>query len=226
MFEVKKLKLIVISMVLFGALFLQQEVKGSLITYSDELVYTLSVPVIGPLNATVPAPGPALTTSINVAGLFTITPGPRATFIGVSNLLGNSLPTDLGVGNDQSFSDYDFSFTNPQNSFGFTVANSTAPGWVGTSTFEVTIFNGIANVGSTTFSSPSSGEVFFGFKSTLAFDFLTLREITGDVQNATQFGGAADREFFGKFYVTPIPPAVLLGVLGLGVTGLKLRKFA
>jgi len=221
MIKVKLLKWLTVSIVIFGALLVQQQVRASMVTYSNESTYTLTVDNSGPLNA----PFSGLGASVNVGGVFTVTPGPGVTAIGVGNVIGDTLPTNLGV-SGPSLSDLDFSFVDPQNTFGFTVVNWTRPGYVGASTFEVTIFNGTTNVGSTTFNTPSSGEVFFGFKSSHNFDFLTLREIAGGQQDIYSWGGIADRESFGKFYVTPVPSAIILGVFGLSVAGVKLRKYA
>ena len=222
MIKVKLLKWLTVSIVIFGALLVQQQVRASMVTYSNESTYTLTVDNSGPLNA----PFSGLGASVNVGGVFTVTPGPGVTAIGVGNVIGDTLPTNLGV-SGPSLSDLDFSFVDPQNTFGFTVVNWTRPGYVGASTFEVTIFNGTTNVGSTTFNTPPFGEVFFGFESSLSFNSLTLREIIGDIHTGTLASGAIgsiDREWFGKFYVTPIPSAVILGGLGLTFSGWLLKR--
>lgn len=46
------------------------------------------------------------------------------------------------------------------------------------------------------------------------------------VQNLDRVSGSGDGFESDAFILTPIPSAVLLGILGLGVAGIKLRKFA
>lgn len=45
------------------------------------------------------------------------------------------------------------------------------------------------------------------------------------VQNLDEIGGGEDTEGSDAFILTPVPGAVLLGILGLGVAGIKLRKY-
>jgi hypothetical protein len=118
---------------------------------------------------------------------------------------GNALPSDLGAGNDQSFSNFDFTFALPQRAFGFAVFSATAPGYAGASSFEVTLLRGSTVVGATAFQAPAEGEVFFGLASTAPFDTAQLREVVGGPQNAMPTGGFADREWFGRFYVSAVP---------------------
>ena len=109
---------VLMSIVLFGALGAHQQVRASIVTYSDESIYTLTVDTVGPLNA----PYSGVTSSVNVGGVFTVTPGPGALGIAVSNVIYNTLPTDLGV-YDESLTDLNFIFADFQNTFGFTVNN-------------------------------------------------------------------------------------------------------
>jgi len=46
------------------------------------------------------------------------------------------------------------------------------------------------------------------------------------VGNIGAVDGSGDGEYSDAFILTPVPGAVLLGILGLGVAGLKLRKYA
>jgi len=100
--------------------------------------------------------------------------------------------------------------------------NYSTPGYFTDSTFTVTLRSGTANVDSFTFNGPDDQAVFVGVWTypDQGFDNVQIRETIGGIYN----------EFFGEFYVgtqpVPVPAAVLLGILGLGVAGLKLRKFA
>ncbi len=90
------------------------------------------------------------------------------------------------------------------------------------STFEVSLYSGVVAVNSFTFNAPNDQAAFVGVWSTAdqGFDTVEIREIVGGIDN----------EFFGEFYVgtqpVPVPGAVLLGMLGLSVVGVKLRKRA
>jgi len=90
------------------------------------------------------------------------------------------------------------------------------------SIFTVSLFSGVSAVDSFTFNAPNDQAAFVGVWSTAAqgFDSIQIRETTGGIGN----------ELFGEFYVggepVPIPGAVLLGMIGLGVVGIGLRKYA
>jgi len=110
-----------------------------------------------------------------------------------------------------------FDFVEPELDWG---RNTTVP--FTDSTFTVSLFSGASAVDSFTFNAPNDQAAFVGVWSTAAqgFDSVQIRETTGGIGN----------ELFGEFYVgsepVPVPGAVLLGMLGLSVVGVKLRKRA
>jgi len=96
------------------------------------------------------------------------------------------------------------------------------PSAVVDSTFTVSLLSGATNVNSFTFNAPDDVAAFVGVWSSVdqGFDSVQIRETIG----------SNDNEFFGEFYLgaepVPVPGAVLLGMLGLGIVGMKLRKYA
>jgi len=162
--------------------------------------------------------------------------------------------SDLGVGNDMSWSDINIASSNELTSFGFGVFSDHNPNVqsYGDSLFTITLFdkNGTINVGSGTFVAPSLGVlppysgvnsdavalpglVFVGITSDILFNSLQIRESrtypTGGVQNSTSWGGQADREFFGAFYATALTASLPsapgpLPILGLGAAFVYSRK--
>jgi hypothetical protein len=78
------------------------------------------------------------------------------------------------------------------------------------------------------FSGPKSGQLAFQF---VAFSGETLREAvlaswSGSAWTFTVLDVAPDDPtFFRDAFVTPLPAAAILGMLGLGAAGLKLRKY-
>jgi hypothetical protein len=201
-----------------------EQVEADIITYSSEPAFVSATMPLGPLDA----PFSAVTNSVTVGGgLFTVTPGPGVPGIAVANVIGIGLPSSLVV-DGMSLSNFNFAFGAPTTAFGVTVANATAPDFLpGTSVFDIALFNNTAQVGMASFVSPGSGNIFFGVQSSDPFNLLTLREVVGGPQNATPFGGFADREFFGRFYVTqapvsepntPVPEPKTFALLGLGIS--------
>jgi hypothetical protein len=131
--------------------------------------------------------------------------------LAISALEHMDVDIDLGY---EVFS-FGFEFVEPENDPGIN-----AP--FVDSTFTVSLLSGATNVDSFMFNVPNDQVAFVGVWSypDQGFDKVQIRETTGGIEN----------EFFGEFYVgtqpVPVPAAVLLGMLGLSVAGIKLRKFA
>ena len=53
-----------------------------------------------------------------------------------------------------------------------------------------------------------------------------LGSTTASFSPNTGLGGGSDKEGHQDFVLVPVPAAVILGILGLGVVGIKLRKYA
>jgi hypothetical protein len=174
-------------------------VQAEVTTFKEQAEFIRVTKSKGPHHAPL---GPS--NSIRVDdGLFLIKPGPNIERLGVERFAGQAY-TNVSVGNGMAMSDLDFEFCGPTRSFGFIVSSDTGPGFAGDSFFRVTLFKKGKEVGGATFTAPGKGDIFFGLQSTVPFDFLTLREEKGGPQNATQFGGLADREFFSNFYTETV----------------------
>jgi hypothetical protein len=146
-----------------------------------------------------------------------------------SHLAGNELAIsgmehlNVGINLGGEVHSFGFEFVEPHYDpylYSLTTNYST-PAYFTDSTFTVTLLSGATNVGSFTFNAPDDEAYFVGVWSCLdqGFDKVQIRETVGGIYN----------EFFGEFYVgtqpVPVPGAVLLGMLGLGAAGVKLRKF-
>jgi hypothetical protein len=168
-------------------------------TFADESAFVSQVSPTEPLNA----PLSDREDSIVVGDdRFIIKPGSGVDKIAVSNVVGDHLPSDLGVA-CECRSNLDFAFISPVSGFGLGVASWTATGYRGYSDFVIILYHEGAPVGSAQFSTPAAGESFFALMSSVRFDALTLRETRGGPQEGPVATGGVDREFFGNFYVVP-----------------------
>jgi len=110
-----------------------------------------------------------------------------------------------------------FDFVEPQTDWG---RNAPTVPFVD-STFTVSLLSGGSQVNWFTFNAPNDQAAFVGVWATAdqGFDTILIRETTGGIGN----------ELFGEFYMgsepVPVPAAVLLGMLGLGAAGMRLRRF-
>ena len=97
---------------------------------------------------------------------------------------------------------------------------------------EIRLYDGAGHVGTVTGNDATLGlaalgnqgnyldNAYVNIRSTLAFDRIELVSFGG-------YGGVSPYAFeLDNLAVVPIPGAILLGILGLGVVGVKLRKYA
>jgi hypothetical protein len=166
-------------------------------TYVDEPAFRSEVSPIEPVDA----PFSGVTDSIVVgANLLVARPRGGADRIGVGDVTGDSLPSNLMVV-CECYSNLAFAFDRPISGFGFGVESWTRPGDAGTSEFDVVLYEGANPIGGTHFSTPAMGYSFFALLSSVQFDALSLLETSGGPQEGPDGKGGIDRESFGRFYV-------------------------
>lgn len=124
---------------------------------------------------------------------------------GYLNFSGAMPGNEYVINGDENF---DLIFASTQTAFAMDYLDTSVA-----STFTLTFFDGLTNVGNTSFVTSSFGTVeFIGFTSTVAFDRVEVRENDG----------ASNTDEFFQFYTTevsiPAPGAVL--IFGLGAVGL------
>ena len=164
---------------------------------ADFVLATGAINVTGPL--------PALGDGIGSGTIGTVTfsaPDAEGLAIGGAVDWYPGLPgNDIALGYERLHVD----FAAPQTAFGFFMAEPSAltmPPHGGSpvdSTFEVTLFNGAAVVGSHTLAAlPKDQRLFFGFASDAPFTRATIVETVG----------SDDDEYFGEFYALPENPGV------------------
>lgn len=174
---------------------------GAIEVFTDRTAFLAAT---GASNATGPLPDLGLLTGPALVGTVTfgVAPGGDNLAIGamgLPNVLGGDWypPTpghDMALGFENLLATPDA----PVFSLGFDVVepDATMPAWGGTpvdSTFEVTLWNTGVQVGQFTFNVDDDTDAFVGVWSTVAFDSVTIVDIT-----PSQF--VDDDEYFGEFY--------------------------
>lgn len=220
--RIHKLALAAISLVLAASF----PANANLTTFDNKADFSATgAAVVADFGSTIVSPA---VNSLSVGSL-TFTKAGGATGLDVKERTSLLVGTDLAIwaredfdvalnlGGGQAHS-FGFEFVEPSHAFPGTEGPSAT---FVDSTFTVTLLLGSTTVGSFTFNAPNDQAAFVGVWSTAdqGFNKVQIRETTGGNEN----------EFFGDFYAgtlahTPLPGAVLLGMLGLGAAGLKLRR--
>ena len=224
----KKLLLIAVALLAFGVSSLA---RGDITVFDNRTDFLSATGAIEAADFHDAAPsGPDMGTSFTLGNLtFSSPTGYKLWIRNWSDRLDNEelaisgledLDVDISLGGEVH--SFGFEFVEPENDMNLSGWGKHDPTYFVDSTFTVSLFSGATPVDSFTYNAPNDQAAFVGVWSTAAqgFDKVEIRETTGGIGN----------EFFGEFYVgtepVPVPGAVLLGMIGLGAVGVKLRKFA
>lgn len=130
---------------------------------------------------------------------------PATLTAGYLNFTGAMPGNEYVLNGDENF---DLIFASSQTTFAMDYLDASIA-----STFTLNFFDGLTNVGSTSFTTSSFGTVeFIGFTSTVAFNRVEVRENDG-ANNSDEFF-----QFYTEAVSIPAPGALL--IFGLGATGL------
>lgn len=198
---------------------------GAVISYSDLTTFQA---------ATGATAEPAIPNSGNVGtsgtvGSLDVSTGPGATglFFGTSGFAfsdwstlipGNDVAVsgtenvDFGINTGTPLSAIGFYMHEPSANLGLTADSCNAT--CVDSTFSITLFNGLVQVGTDSVNIADDTLVFYGIQSSLPFDRVEIRETSGGIDN----------EFFGDFYTAPVPEPGTWTLLALGVGVLLSRR--
>jgi hypothetical protein len=187
----------------FGA----SNVSAAVINSTNPLDFNLvaeDFPLTGFTNANITSVSGNLTLD-NAQG----TGQPATLSAGYLNFTGAMPGNEYVLNGDENF---DLIFSSSQTAFAMDYLDASIA-----STFTLTFFDGVTNVGSTSFTTSSFGTVeFIGFVSTVAFNRVEVRENDG----------ASNSDEFFQFYTTaisvPAPGALL--IFGIGAVGLACAR--
>lgn len=210
----------------FVTLFAAQSI-AAVITYTDR---SLFMGITNAVSATGGAlPNRPLTASDITRGTITFRHGPSTNNHGFVNFNSVMPGREYAISGPENFR---MSLSSPVTAFGMDIVEPTCFGCAGSGIngpfvnsrfrfFIQDIANGLGTLATVDFSPPNNTLAFFGFTSTLAFDRIVVREISG----------ASENEFFNNFvssetFGLPTPTGILLiltGLLALGYVSARKR---
>jgi len=205
-----------LTFILAAATFLTQTLTATLVTYSDKATFLADT---GATSATGALPnlgnvGLAATT----IGDLTIQSASGSMFVGLTDWTTRLPGNEIAI-SDLEHVDVKINLASATYAFGFDFVepefdpNVNAP--FVDSTFTVELKDGLTSVDSFTYNAANDTAAFVGVWSDVKFDFVSIRETTGGIEN----------EFFGEMYSGATPPRVpdtgsTALLLGMGLMGL------